>query len=196
MRTNLVLSCLVLPLLLVLSVVLSVLGVPTSIEGRRETVSENSSQRRTTPFFPDQPPSCPICAQDYPNISSCAEAAPVLQNFSSIIFNPGAFIDVIKCACVDTFQSVFPQCVDCFLKTGQENVLNTSNLPGVVDGMRKICAVESSLLGNVSATNNETTPGASAPVPLPTGNTAAATQLQTRVLLATILGVGFSSLVL
>jgi len=29
-----------------------------------------------------------------------------------IIFNPGAFIDIIKCACTDTFQSAYPQCAD------------------------------------------------------------------------------------
>lgn len=29
-----------------------------------------------------------------------------------VIANPGAFISVIKCSCTDTFQSVFPQCVD------------------------------------------------------------------------------------
>ncbi|KAF8889125.1 hypothetical protein BD779DRAFT_420511 [Infundibulicybe gibba] len=80
-------------------------------------------QRRTDPVFPDSPPSCPICAQDYPGINSCAQAAPVLANFSMIIFNPGAFLDIIKCACTDTFQSAFPQCVDCFIKTNQSDVL-------------------------------------------------------------------------
>lgn len=147
-------------------------------------------------------------------MSSCAEAAPVLQNFTNVrpptltllscsnqnvkvIFNPGAFVDVIKCACVDTFQSVFPQCVDCFMRTGQENVLNTPNLPAVVDGMRKVCAIESALLGNVSAVNGETTPGASAPAPLPTGNAAAPVQIQSTIaLLAAVLGVGLSSLTL
>ncbi|KAF9529151.1 hypothetical protein CPB83DRAFT_853323 [Crepidotus variabilis] len=107
-------------------------------------------ERRTYPQFPNDPPSCPVCAKDYPSINSCAEASPVLANFTMIIFNPGAFVDVIKCSCLDTFQAVFPQCVDCFIKTGQENILNTPNLPAVVDGMRKICALESTLLGNVS----------------------------------------------
>lgn len=36
------------------------------------------------PVFPDQPPSCPICAQNYANIDSCAQAAPVLANFSMV----------------------------------------------------------------------------------------------------------------
>ncbi|KAL4244378.1 hypothetical protein ABKN59_010534 [Abortiporus biennis] len=105
---------------------------------------------RTYPTFPDQPPSCPICAQNYDNINSCAEAAPVLANFSMIIFNPGAFIDVIKCACTDTFQSTFPQCVDCFVQTNQTQWLEPpEDLPSIVDGMRKICAIESTLLGNL-----------------------------------------------
>lgn len=30
--------------------------------------------------------------------------------FTQIIFNPGAFIDVIECACTDTFQSGMSKC--------------------------------------------------------------------------------------
>ncbi|CAA7262028.1 unnamed protein product [Cyclocybe aegerita] len=127
-----------------------------------------SLQRRTDPYFPDTPASCPICAQDYPSINSCAQAAPVLANFSMIIFNPGAFIDIIKCACVDTFQAAFPQCVDCFIQTGQQDVLSTPDLPGVVDGMRRICALQSTLLGNVSGVNGDTT-STTTPQPVATG---------------------------
>ncbi|KAF9458696.1 hypothetical protein BDZ94DRAFT_1200700 [Collybia nuda] len=119
---------------------------------------------RTQPFFPESPTSCPICEKDYGSINSCAQAAPVLSNFTMIIFNPGAFIDVIKCACVDTFQAVFPQCVDCFIRTNQSEVLNTPDLPAVVDGMRNICAIQSTLLGNVSESNGDVTPAA----PMPT----------------------------
>ena len=36
------------------------------------------------PTFPDQPPSCPICAQNFGSIDSCAQAAPVLANFSMV----------------------------------------------------------------------------------------------------------------
>jgi len=128
-------------------------------------VGVSSLAKRTDPYFPDQPPSCLICAQNYGNINSCAQAAPVLANFSMIIFNPGAFIDVIKCACTDTFQSVFPQCVDCFTKTNQTDVLNTPDLSSVLSGMRSICAIESTLLGNVSNANGETTPSAAQPTP-------------------------------
>lgn len=41
------------------------------------------------PQFPDQPPSCPICAQNFDSINSCAQAAPVLQNFTMV----SAFFD-------------------------------------------------------------------------------------------------------
>ncbi|PBK85696.1 hypothetical protein ARMGADRAFT_999456 [Armillaria gallica] len=116
---------------------------------------------RTTPYFPDSPASCPICEQNYASIQNCAEAAPVLANFSMIIFNPGAFVDVIQCACTETFQSVFPQCVDCFQATNQTDVLEGNDLPSIVSGMRKICALESTLLGNVSESNGEVTVSAS-----------------------------------
>ncbi|KAJ2923640.1 hypothetical protein H1R20_g1874, partial [Candolleomyces eurysporus] len=94
--------------------------------------------------------------KDYDSIRSCAEAAPVFENFTNVIFNPGAFIDTIQCACADTFKAVFPQCVDCFIQTGQEEVIMGHDLPTVVEGLRRVCAVSSSLLGNVTATNNAT----------------------------------------
>ncbi|RPD63369.1 hypothetical protein L226DRAFT_559309 [Lentinus tigrinus ALCF2SS1-7] len=125
------------------------------------------------PQFPDQPPSCPICAQNFDSIDGCAQAAPVLQNFSMIIFNPGAFIDVIKCACTDTFLSAYPQCVDCFIQTNQTQFLNSSDLPAVVDGMRKICALESTLLGGVATADGEVTPTSSLAAATPTSSNAA-----------------------
>jgi len=110
------------------------------------------------PYFPDTPASCPICAQSYPSINSCAQDATALANVSMVIFNPGAFIDVIKCSCTDTFQSAFPQCVDCFEKTNQTGVLNTTNLPSLVNSIRQVCSFASSLLGNASNSDGETTP--------------------------------------
>ncbi|THH07602.1 hypothetical protein EW145_g3272 [Phellinidium pouzarii] len=114
----------------------------------------------STPSFTASPPSCPLCAQNYANINSCAAAAPVLANFTTVIFNPGAFIYVIKCACTDTFQSAYPQCVDCFTQTNQTAFLSASPsaLPSIVTGIRNVCAVESTLLGNASAADGETTP--------------------------------------
>jgi len=122
------------------------------------------ARQAAQPYFPDTPASCPICAQGYPRINSCAAAAPVLANFSLVIFNPGAFISVIKCACTDTFQSVFPQCADCFERTNQTAVLDSANLnlPSLVKNLRQLCEMESSLLGNASNTDGETTPSPSA----------------------------------
>jgi hypothetical protein len=142
---------------------LQITAFPALLPFRRESVDLS---RRTDPVFPSSPPSCPICEQNYSSISSCAQAAPVLANFSMIIFNPGAFIDVLKCACADTFQQVYPQCVDCFIKTNQQDVLNTPNLPTIVQDIRNVCGVESAILGNVSATDgyiSSTTTNAPAP---------------------------------
>ena len=44
-------------------------------------------QHRTTPYFPSDPPSCPICEKDYGTINSCAQACPVLANFSMVCRN-------------------------------------------------------------------------------------------------------------
>src|ERR1700722_7544716 len=45
----------------------------------------NVGERRTPePYFPSYPPSCPICQQAYPNISSCAAACSVFANFSMV----------------------------------------------------------------------------------------------------------------
>jgi hypothetical protein len=42
-------------------------------------------QRQTAdPYFPPDPPSCPLCAADYPSIEHCAAACPVLANFSMV----------------------------------------------------------------------------------------------------------------
>jgi hypothetical protein len=113
------------------------------------------------------------------------------NNSPQVIFNPGAFIDVIKCACVDTFQSVFPQCVDCFIQTGQENVLNSPNLPAVVDGMRKVCGVASTLMGNVSAVDGESTPA-----PVPTGNGVSQIESRTMIALVATIGIVLGSLLI
>ncbi|KAJ3733161.1 hypothetical protein DFJ43DRAFT_239994 [Lentinula guzmanii] len=112
-------------------------------------------QRTVEPTFPSSPASCPICEANYSSIQNCAEASPVLANFTTIIFNPGAFINVIQCSCTETFQSVFPQCVDCFEQTNQTDVLGAPDLPSVLQGMRNICALESTLLGSAAATDGE-----------------------------------------
>ncbi|KAI0673132.1 WD40 repeat-like protein [Trametes maxima] len=152
------------------SLVLSALGspflpVPTQLaQLTRPGAVVARRQDDAQPVFPEQPPSCPICAQNFGSIDSCAQAAPVLANFSMIIFNPGAFIDVIKCACADTFQSAYPQCVDCFTQTNQTQFLNSDNLPSVVEGLRNVCALESTLLGGAATADGEFTPTSSGSV--------------------------------
>jgi len=121
---------------------------------------EPGLQRRTDPYFPDQPESCPICAKDYNGIRSCVDAAPIFQNFTNVIFNPGAFLDAMQCACTDTFKAVFPQCVDCFIRTGQEHVLKGDDLPSVVQGLRQVCGTLSTLMGNVTQNNDAPPPAA------------------------------------
>ncbi|KAJ3482387.1 hypothetical protein NLI96_g7005 [Meripilus lineatus] len=87
-----------------------------------------------------------------------------------IIFNPGAFIDVIKCACTDTFQSAFPH----FERTNQTDWLSTPNLPGVVNGIRQVCAIASTLLGNVSVANGEGSSTTTVPTPTASSSSAIA----------------------
>lgn len=71
------------------------------------------------PTFPAQYPSCVKCQEKYSSISSCMQASSVFQNATSIFNDPINYIAVIKCACTDTFQAVYPQCVDCFQHTDQ-----------------------------------------------------------------------------
>jgi len=128
-------------------------------------------QHRTTPYFPSDPPSCPICEKDYWTIDSCAQASPVLANFSMIIFNPGAFIDVMQCACTDTFRSTFPQCVDCFGRTNQTWVLGEDDaLPSVVKNLYDVCALAATVLGHVASANSELPSSTPTPSPAVTSN--------------------------
>jgi len=128
-------------------------------------------QRRDTPYFPPDPPSCPICEINYWNINSCAQACPVLANLSMVIFNPGAFIDVLKCACTDTFQSTFPQCVDCFGQTNQTWVYGEDDsLPAVVNNLRDACAFASTMFGHVASADSELPSSTSTPLPTSTSS--------------------------
>jgi len=128
-------------------------------------------QYRSTPYFPSDPPSCPICEKDYWTIDSCAQASPVLANFSMIIFNPGAFVDVMQCACTDTFRSSFPQCVDCFGRTNQTWVLDQDDsLPDVVKNLYDVCALAATIFGNVASANSEIPTSTSTPSPTATPN--------------------------
>jgi len=95
----------------------------------------------------------------------------VFANFSMIIFNPGAFTKVIECACNATFEYVYPQCVDCFEQTNQTALLNTPDAAAVVNGMRKVCAVESTLMGGASTTDDGVTATSSIDAPTATATT-------------------------
>jgi len=121
----------------------------------READDDHFEWKRTV--FPDSPPSCPLCERNYDEIDSCANASVVLANVSQIMFNPLAFLDVIGCACTDTFQSTYPQCVDCFTQTNQTGFLvpDNGNLSSVITGMRQICALGSSIFGHVASVNSQ-----------------------------------------
>ncbi|SPO39147.1 uncharacterized protein PSFLO_04626 [Pseudozyma flocculosa] len=110
------------------------------------------------PTFPAEFPSCPKCEADYGKLSSCMGAASVFANSTSIFNNPMAYINVIRCACTDTFQSVFPQCVDCFQHTNQCYYLGTdpqgTGAGSLTSNIRNICGFGSALLGGVATANN------------------------------------------
>jgi hypothetical protein len=40
--------------------------------------------RTAQPYFPAQPPSCPVCQQNYNSIMPCAQSAPVFENASMV----------------------------------------------------------------------------------------------------------------
>lgn len=109
------------------------------------------------PSFPAQYPSCYNCQQKYSSLSSCMEAASVFQNATNIFNSPWSYIAVIKCACTDTFQAVYPQCVQCFQMTDQCYYLGTdpkgTGAPAIVTNIRQICAFGSSLLGGADKAN-------------------------------------------
>ncbi|KAF9031078.1 hypothetical protein BDZ89DRAFT_1037645 [Hymenopellis radicata] len=169
------------------------------VDPARRLRATSLGSRTTAPYFPDTPASCPICSANYANIQNCAEAAPVLANFSmvcallvAIIFNPGAFVNVIQCSCTETFQAVFPQCVECFQATNQTDVLSTNDLPSVVAGMKQICALESTLLGNVASANGEI-PTTTSAAPAATSSSAALSQapnIYVGTFIVTLFGLG------
>lgn len=62
------------------------------------------------PYFDPNIPSCVACEKEYPSIDSCTKSSEIFQNFTLVIFNPQQFIDAIRCACTDTFLSVYVSC--------------------------------------------------------------------------------------
>ena len=59
-------------------------AAPSPTETRVRVRVIRDADDANEPKFPDQPPSCPICAAKYDSISSCAQAAPVLANVSMV----------------------------------------------------------------------------------------------------------------
>lgn len=111
------------------------------------------------PSFPSSIPSCPKCESQYSSLSSCMGASSAFANATSIFNNPIAYINAIKCACTDTFQSVYPQCLDCFQRTDQCYYLGTDSqgtgAGNVISNMRSICGLGSALLGGVASANGD-----------------------------------------
>ena len=62
-----------------------------------------------------------------------------------------------------------------FQQTNQTALLNTTDAPAVVDGMRKVCALAGTLLGGVATADGEVTPTSTIHVPVVTGTTSSAT---------------------
>jgi hypothetical protein len=65
--------------------------------------------------------------------------------------------------------------VSSFEKTNQTAVLDTPNLPSLVNNIRQLCSFASSLLGNASNANSETTPSQSGTASSATGTSASST---------------------
>ena len=59
------------------------------------------------PYFDPNIPSCVACEKEYPSIDSCTETSEIFKNISSVLFNPVDSISAVRCACTDTFLSVY-----------------------------------------------------------------------------------------
>lgn len=70
--------------MITLSATSSVGASPVSSESYNRLSVVTRQTTTVQPYFPDTPPSCPICAKGYPSINSCAKAAPALVNLTSV----------------------------------------------------------------------------------------------------------------
>ncbi len=136
---------------------------------RRGDVPDRPLSELGPPNFPPEYPSCVKCEERYSSISSCMRASSVFANATSIFNDPISYIAVIKCACTDTFQAVYPQCVDCFQHTDQCWYLGTdpqgTGAPQLITNIRQICGFGSALLGGVAGANgmNNSQPASAVP---------------------------------
>lgn len=132
-------------------------STPTTKISRRDDEPPVPTSQLPYPTFPASIASCQKCEPNYPKISSCAMASSAFQNGTTIFSDPTKYYSIIKCACADTFQAAYPQCLDCFQHTNQCWYLGTdpqgSQAPAIISNMRSICALGSALLGGVASTN-------------------------------------------
>ncbi|KAG8703889.1 hypothetical protein FRC11_010374, partial [Ceratobasidium sp. 423] len=45
-----------------------------------KAIQSRTTHKRTTPYFPEYPPSCPKCQADFDDINSCADASAALAD--------------------------------------------------------------------------------------------------------------------
>ncbi|CAI2174705.1 14867_t:CDS:2 [Funneliformis geosporum] len=102
------------------------------------------------PYFDPNIPSCVACEKEYPSIDSCTESNEIFQNASSVLFDPLQFVNAIRCACADTFLSVYPLCIECFRRTGQPDTLLNTEVPPTIETIRGVCQTISATNGNAS----------------------------------------------
>ncbi|CAB4484279.1 hypothetical protein RhiirA5_361353 [Rhizophagus irregularis] len=129
------------------------------------------------PYFDPNIPSCVACEKEYPSIDSCTKSSEIFQNFSLVIFNPQQFIDAIRCACTDTFLSVYPLCLECFRRTGQPDTLLNTEVPPAIDTIRSTCQTMSAISGNASSYDATATVNPSGPTDHPGINSASSSDL-------------------
>jgi hypothetical protein len=96
-------------------------------------------QQPTQPYFDPSIPSCVACEKDYGKLNSCSASWQTFRSLSDAIMNPVGFIDVVKCACGDSFRRVYSLCIECFAKTGQTNTVFNTNVPPSVEDIRSMC---------------------------------------------------------
>lgn len=135
------------------------MATPVGLLEAKDLEERDALKKRTQ--FPDYPPSCQICEPHFSEINACANASVIFADVQSvriqpclswaqfpsytggadtlrlqILLSPLSFISEITCACSSTFQSYFPQCVDCFELTNQTVYIEPSNgnMSSIVQG--------------------------------------------------------------
>lgn len=89
-------------------------STPSKVVEARDDNPPVPTSQLPYPTFPADIASCQKCEPEYPKISSCAMASSAFQNGTTIFSDPTKYYSIIKCACADTFQAAYPQCLDCF----------------------------------------------------------------------------------